>query len=254
MWSPRPFSACLRLNWGRFGDGISPQWQCHLGFLFLRVDCINSHLKESTRENETKVEQISKKVNSIEDRLSRMEEYTIQILDMLANIQEPLPSAGGEREDATVESDTWSIGSGGQEAFTPKGAPKRMYSRMMSVPAYVHRIQAGSSSSLRSTPMYFRHKLPNSNPYPSWYRQVSKSNWHRKSVQKAIRKFKRSNTLPSLDEPFTSPDSRSADESRLLSRIPPKQLPLRRSDSEGAAQSQGVLHILGLDSQEKGLP
>lgn len=203
-----------------------------------RVEFINSHLKESTRENETKVEQISKKVSNIEDRLSRMEEYTLQILDMLANVQEPLPFPAGEREDANAESDTRNVESRGPDGLMPNSAPKRMYSRMMSVPAYVHRQQAGSSSSLRSTPMYFRHKLPNSNPYPPWYRQVSKSNWHRKSVQKAIRKFKRSNTLPLLGEPFKTPDSRSEDESRLLSQVSPKQLPLKRSDSEGTAQSQ----------------
>lgn len=199
-----------------------------------RVESINTHLKESTRENETKVEQITKKVNTIEDRLSRMEEYTLQILDMLANIHEPLPSSTEEREDPTAESQTWNFESGSQEEFAPKSGPQRLFSRMMSVPAYVHRMQAGSSPSLRSTPMYFRHKLPNSNPYPSWYRQVSKSNWRRKSVQKAIQKFKRSNTLPSLDEP----DGRSANDSRLLSRLPAKQLPLKRSDSEGTAQLQ----------------
>ena len=125
-----------------------------------------------------------------------------------------------------------------------KGSPKRMYSRMMSVPSYFHRQQAGSSSSLRFTPMYFRHKLPNSNPYPPWYRQVSKSNWHRSSVQKAVRKFKRSSTLPSLEEPFTTRHNRSMDDNGLLSRAPSKQLPLRRSDSEGTAQSQGLFRAL----------
>ena len=167
-----------------------------------------------------------------------MEEYTLQILDMLANVQEPLPCSTEEREDPAAESQTWNFESGSQEEFAPKSGPQRLFSRMMSVPAYVHGMQAGSSPSLRSTPMYFRHKLPNSNPYPSWYRQVSKSNWRRKSVQKAIQKFKRSNTLPSLDEP----DGRSANDSRLLSRLPPKQLPLKRSDSEGTAQLQGLLY------------
>ena len=166
-----------------------------------------------------------------------MEEYTLQILDILVNIQEPLASPSGEREDTAVE--TCGIESVDQEKVTVKGTPKRMYSRMMSVPSYVHKQKVGSNSSLRFTPMYFRHKLPNSNPYPPWYRQVSKSNWHRKSVQKAIRKFKRSSTLPSLNEPFTFPDNRSVDDSGLLSQTPSKQLPLRRSDSEGAAQSQG---------------
>lgn len=166
-----------------------------------------------------------------------MEEYTIQILDMLANVQEPLSSPTEERQDAMSESDTWNIESRDQDEFTPRSSPKRLFSRMMSVPAYIHRQQA--SSSLRATPMYFRHKLPNSNPYPPWYRQVSKSNWHRSSVQKAIRKFKRSNTLPSLDEPSETTNGRSADDNKMKSQVPP-QMPLKRADSEGAVQSQGL--------------
>ncbi|KAJ7365831.1 Transient receptor putative cation channel sub M member 7 [Desmophyllum pertusum] len=202
-----------------------------------RVESISNHLKETNRENETKVQQIAKKVNSIDDRLTRMEEYTIQILDMLANVQEPLSSPTEERQDAMSESGTWNIESRDQDEFTPRSSPKRLFSRMMSVPAYIHRQQA--SSSLRATPMYFRHKLPNSNPYPPWYRQVSKSNWHRSSVQKAIRKFKRSNTLPSLDDPSETTNGRSADCNKMKSQVPP-QMPLKRADSEGAVQSQGL--------------
>lgn len=169
-----------------------------------------------------------------------MEEYTLQILDMLVNIQEPLASPVGEREDTGVETHTCGIEGGDQERPMAKGSPKRIYSRMMSVPSYVHRQQVGSSSSLRFTPMYFRHKLSNSNLYPPWYRQVLISNWHHSSVEKAIRKFKRSSTLPSLKEPFTTRDNRSMDDNGLLSQAPSKQLPLRRSDSEGTAQSQGL--------------
>lgn len=72
---------------------------------FVRVELINSHLRETSRENETKVEQITKKVNTIEERLSRMEEYTIQVLDMLANIHDPHTSPPGETEDTSGEGD-----------------------------------------------------------------------------------------------------------------------------------------------------
>ncbi|KAL9987179.1 hypothetical protein ACROYT_G001438 [Oculina patagonica] len=207
-----------------------------------RVESINSHLKETTRENETKVEQICKKVSGIDDRLTRMEEYTMQILDMLANVQEPLSPPAEERDDAMSESDTWTIESRDQDESTTRSGPTRLFSRMMSVPAYVHRQQAGSSQRDRTIPMYFRHKVPNSNPFPSWYRQVSKSSWRRSSIQKAIRKFKRSNTLPSLDEPSEATNSGSADGSEMKSRVPlehvPPQMPLKRADSEGAVQSQ----------------
>lgn len=203
---------------------------------------MNNHLKETTRENETKVQQIAKKVTSMDDRLTRMEEYTLQILDMLANVHGPLSSPPGEREETMSETSMWNIESRDQEEFSPRAGPKRMFSRMMSVPAYVHRQQA--SSSLRPTPMYFRHKLPNSNPYPSWYRQVSKSNWHRTSLEKAIRKFKRSVTLPSLDEPSETTNRQSADDSKMKSQVPseqvPKQMPLKRADSEGTVHTQGM--------------
>ena len=179
--------------------------------------------------------QISKKVNSIEDRLSRMEEYTLQILDMLVNIQEPLSSPFQEQEDDVATKDSRNNESGLKHESMAKEAPKRMYSRMMSVPSYVYRLHSGSNSSIPSTPMYFRHKLPNSNPYPSWYRQVSKGNWHRNSVQKAIEKFKKNNMPPSIDGPFAT-----AQESRLQSQSPFKKLPLVRSDSEGTALSKGL--------------
>lgn len=206
---------------------------------FVRVELINSHLRETSRENETKVEQITKKVNTIEERLSRMEEYTIQVLDMLANIHDPHTSPPGETEDASGEGDAWKSES---EEMISRRLPQRMFSRMMSVPAYVHRANhAGSSSSLRSTPMYFRHKVPHSNPYPSWYRQASNyGNWRRKSLQKAIRKFKRSNTAIIQDEPLLSSESQSAKESTQMLHNPPRQPPLRRSDSEGATQLQGL--------------
>lgn len=199
-----------------------------------RVEWINNHLRETTRDNETKVVQISKKVNSIEDRLSRMEEYTLQILDMLVNIQEPLSSPFQEQEDDVATKDSRNKESGLKHESMAKEAPKRMYSRMMSVPSYVYRLHSGSNLSIPSTPMYFRHKLPNSNPYPPWYRQVSKGNWHRNSVQKAIEKFKKNNMPPSIDGPFAT-----AQESRLQSQIPFKKLPLVRSDSEGTVLSKG---------------
>lgn len=212
--------------------------------MLFRVDSINNHLKETTRENETKVQQITKKVNGIEDRLTRMEEYTIQILDMLANVQEPLSSPTEERDEAIFGSDSWTVESRDQDqsaARSGASGPARLFSRMMSVPAYVHRQQAGADSSTRSIPMYFRHKLPHSNPFPAWYRQVSK----RSSIQKAIRKFRRSNTLPSLDEPSEATNNGSAEASKIKSRIPPEhvppQMPLKRADSEGAVQSQGLI-------------
>ncbi|XP_073244598.1 transient receptor potential cation channel subfamily M member-like 2 isoform X3 [Porites lutea] len=209
-----------------------------------RVEVINSHLRETSRENETKVEQITKKVNTIEERLSRMEEYTIQVLDMLANIHDPHTSPPGEIEDTSGEGDALKSES---EEMISRSLPQRMFSRMMSVPAYVHRAtHAGSSSSLRSTPMYFRHKVPHSNPYPSWYRQASNyGNWRRKSLQKAIRKFKRSNTAIIQDEPLVSSESQSAKESTQMSHNPPRQPPLRRSESEGATQLQGDTAIHG---------
>lgn len=211
--------------------------------MLFRVDSIDNHLKETTRENETKVEQLCKKVSGIDERLTRMEEYTIQILDMLANIQEPYSSPAEERDDAMSDSDTWTIESRDQDESTARGGPKRLFSRMMSVPAYVHRQQASSSHG--TIPMYFRHKLPNSNPFPSWYRQSSKSSWRRSSIQKAIRRFKRSNTLPSLDEPGDAANNGSADDSEMKSRAPmehgPTQMALKRADSEGAVQSQGLI-------------
>ena len=211
-------------------------------FLLFRVESINNHLKETTRENETKVQQITKKVNGIEDRLTRMEEYTIQILDMLANVQEPLSSPTEERDEAMFGSESWTVESRDQEAArSGPSCPARLFSRMMSVPAYVHRQQAGTDTSTRSIPMYFRHKLPHSNPFPAWYRQVSK----RSSIQKAIRKFRRSNTLPSLDEPSEATNSGSAEASKIKSQIAPghvpPQMPLKRADSEGAVQSEGLI-------------
>ena len=213
-------------------------------FLLFRVESINNHLKETTRENETKVEQITKKVNGIEDRLTRMEEYTIQILDMLANVQEPLATSTEERDEAMFGSDSWTVESRDQDQSAARSGPSgpaRLFSRMMSVPAYVHRQQAGTGSSTRSIPMYFRHKLPHSNPFPTWYRHVSK----RGSIQKAIRKFRRSNTLPSLEEPSEATNSGSAEASKIKSRIlrehVPPQMPLKRADSEGAVQSQGLI-------------
>lgn len=209
--------------------------------MLFRVELINNHLKETTRENETKVQQITKKVNGIDDRLTRMEEYTIQILDMLANVQEPLSSPTEERDDTMFQSDSWTVESRDQDQSATRSGPTRLFSRMMSVPAYVHRQQAGTDSSTRSIPMYFRHKVPRSNPFPAWYRQMSK----RSSIQKAIRKFKRSNTLPSLDEPSEATSSGSAEASKMESRIPsehvPPQMPLKRADSEGAVQSQGLI-------------
>ena len=188
------------------------------------------------------MEQISKKVSGIDDRLTRMEEYTIQILDMLANVEEPLSSPPEERDDDVSES-AWTIESRDQDESTAKSSPTRLFSRMMSVPAYVHRQQVGSSH--RTIPMYFRHKVPNGNPFPSWQRQGSKSSWRRSSIQKAIRKFKRSNTLPSLDEPTEATNSGSANDSEMKSRIPlehvPPQMPLKRADSEGAVQTQGMI-------------
>lgn len=204
-----------------------------------RVESINNHMRETTRENETKVQQISKKVTSIDERLTRMEEYTIQILDMLANVNGPLSSPAEEREDAMSETSSLNIEYRDQDEFSPRVGPKRMFSRMMSVPAYVHRQQA--SSSLRPTPMYFRHKLPNSNPYPSWYRQLSKSNWHRSSLEKAIRKFKRSVTLPSLDE-VSKGSGGKAEKGKMEAHVPFAQvssrIPLKRADSEGTVQTQ----------------
>ena len=181
-------------------------------------------MRETTRENETKVQQISKKVTSIDERLTRMEEYTIQILDMLANVNGPLPSPAEEREDAMSETSSLNIEYRDQDEFSPRVGPKRMFSRMMSVPAYVHRQQA--SSSLRPTPMYFRHKLPNSNPYPPWYRQLSKSNWHRSSLEKAIRKFKRSVTLPSLDE-VSKGSGGKAEKGKMEAHVPFAQVSSR---------------------------
>lgn len=216
--------------------------------MFFRVESINNHLKETTRENETKVQQITKKVNGIEDRLTRMEEYTIQILDMLANLQEPVSSPTEERDEAMFGSDSWTVEPRSQDQSAARSGPSgpsgpaRLFSRMMSVPAYVHRQQAGTDSSTRSIPMYFRHKVPHSNPFPAWYRQLSK----RSSIQKAIRKFRRSNTLPSLDEPNSeATNSGSAEGSKIKSQIPPEhvppQMPLKRADSEGAVQSQGLV-------------
>lgn len=220
--------------------------------MLCRVESINNHLKETTRENETKVQQITKKVNGIEDRLTRMEEYTIQILDMLANVQEPLSSPTEERDEAGMfGSDSWTVESRNQDQSAARSGPSgpaRLFSRMMSVPAYVHRQQAGTDSSTRSIPMYFRHKVPHSNPFPAWYRQLSK----RSSIQKAIRKFRRSNTLPSLDEPNSeATSSGSAEASKIKStyqiksqispqHVPP-QMPLKRADSEGTVQSQGLI-------------
>jgi len=213
-------------------------------FLLFRVESINNHLKETTRENETKVEQITKKVNCIEDRLTRMEEYTIQILDMLANVHEPLSTPIEERDEPMFRSDSWTVESRDQDqsaATSRPSGPARLFSRMMSVPAYVHRQQAGADSSTRSIPMYFRNKVPHSNPFPTWYRQVS----NRSSIQKAIRKFRRSSTLPSLKEPSEATNSASADASKIRSRNPPEnvapQMPLKRADSEGAVQSQGLI-------------
>ena len=173
-----------------------------------------------------------------------MEEYTIQILDMLANVQEPLSSPAEERDEAIFGSDSWAVESHDQDQSAGRSGPSgpaRLFSRMMSVPAYVHRQQAGADSSTRSIPMYFRHKLPHSNPFPAWYRQVSK----RSSIQKAIRKFRRSNTLPSLDEPSEATNNGSAEASKIKSRIPAEhvapQMPLKRAGSEGAVQSQGLI-------------
>ena len=211
---------------------------------FFRVEAINCHLQETSRENECKMDQTGRKVNNIDDRLTRVEEYSLQILDILANLQQPLASPVRNAQDRAADGDSGNVESIGQEDVFPRSAPMRMYSRMMSVPPYVHRQRPGSNSNLRGTPIYFRHKLPNSSPYPPWHLSLSPGNQRQNSVQKAVRKFKRSNTLPSLVEPSHLSSSCSADESLVESRqetteaIPPA-MPLKRAVSESAAQTPG---------------
>lgn len=203
-----------------------------------RVEAVNSYLQESSKELVCKEEAITKRVRTIEGNLARVEEYTLQILDILGNLQLPVagPSEGSPENDEHVaprDSD-----SRGWDSEGP-------FSRLMSVPAYMH-MQQRQSSQGSGMPLYFRRKIPTWNARRPKQPSQSQENQRRGSVHKAISRFKRSNTLSSLDETLSAmsgevPQQQLANTAEARSQDPTnsddvdRQLLLKRASSASLA-------------------
>lgn len=142
------------------------------------------------------LDKISKVVHSLEDRHIKLEEYTLQILDVVGHLQLMFPQtvtvhveeahdSDGNEDDDTREHN---LEGAGYDRYIIQDDRTGTLNRMVSMPAYMHQQVPSPRSSPR---MYFRNKLPLTNPYQ--YRKQFNSG--RSSVKKAIQKF-RSNTLP----------------------------------------------------------
>ena len=128
------------------------------------------------KEVMSKQENLSKATRALDCRSTRVEEYTVQILDVLENMQ-PLVPALSDQADETV-ADTCpntalpQIGANDSRSspwvFPAPGSGSVKPYRMMSVPAHVHQRQMSRQlsqdltecSEAPSYPAYFRRKFP----------------------------------------------------------------------------------------------
>ncbi|XP_031570497.1 transient receptor potential cation channel subfamily M member 3-like [Actinia tenebrosa] len=154
-------------------------------------------ISDRVDSNAFQLDKISKVVHSLEDRHSKLEEYTLQILDVVGHLQLMFPQTLAEHDEETLDSngneqdDTRGHtleGAGYDRYIIQDDRTGPVFDRMVSMPAYMHQQVPSPRSSPR---MYFRTKLPLTNPYQ--YRK--QFNTGGSSVKKAIQKF-RSNTLP----------------------------------------------------------
>ncbi|XP_048583807.1 transient receptor potential cation channel subfamily M member 7 isoform X3 [Nematostella vectensis] len=186
--------------------------QCTETFLKRKALAFNATQEERVRGIVDKVESIAaglqeviKATHALEGRHTRQEEYTLQILDVVGHLQLSLPKGMGSLCDPEEDrysdvplnpsTDLYARGTsyGGYELLDGNPAPSR-FSRMLSMPEYMNQSNMVPSPQQQSPPMYFRKKLPLTNPYQ--YRKQFTSNNRKGSVQKAVWKFKRRHTLP----------------------------------------------------------
>lgn len=149
--------------------------------------------------NAGEIDKLSKTLQSVDDRCSKLEEYTLQILDVVGHLQLSIPASISECEGMSRDLDEHEMSMGPYHEGTwsdrytiqnENTAP--LLNRMISMPAYMHQ---KAHTTGPSGPMYFRNKLPLTNPYQ--YRQQFNSGAHgaKTSLKKAISRFRR-NTLP----------------------------------------------------------
>ena len=157
------------------------------------MEAISYQLQETTKEQLGKEEATTKRLRTIENYLSRVEEYTLQILDIVGNMP---PSSDADE---------------GAEDISPSGGGVGL-SRLMSVPAYMHLQQRQDVKGV-DMPLYFRRKYPSQQRRQSLQVGLagqagqtgqaghsSPDNRRQESLTKAVSRFKRSNTISSVHE------------------------------------------------------
>lgn len=137
---------------------------------------LSNQLQEINKEVTSKQENLCKATRMINNRSTRLEEYTVQILNVLETIhsQRVVNSDQADTDQvevcssATVPLDFPQDSQHNPWVFPPAGSVRAKPFRMMSVPAHIHRKQMSRQVSrdliedpdTPSYPLYFRRKFP----------------------------------------------------------------------------------------------
>ena len=142
------------------------------------MTCLSAQLQEFNKDVTSKQESLRKAVQMISNRSTRVEEYTVQILDVLENVPHmdaaACPDQVDEEEAEACPSARVPAVDSDESQCNPWVFPAARSViakpfRMMSVPAHVHRKQMSRQLSRDSSedppdaplyPMYFRRKFP----------------------------------------------------------------------------------------------
>lgn len=193
--------------------------------------------------NSCQIDKLSKTLQSVDDRCSKLEEYTLQILDVVGHLQLSIPGSMVECEGMSLNNNDHEVSMGlhnerpwNDRYIIQNDRAAPVLDRMISMPAYMHQKVPPTGSS----PLYFRNKLPLTNPYQYREQFNSGANAPNTSIKRAISRF-RTNTLPRVLPDLREKRQRSQcsddeDEESVSSSIN-LQHRVKRADSVGTTES-----------------